>query len=83
MKTIYQSILRILFEKLPVLSLFDGYKRMLGNWIAFLSGLSLLLGDHMTNLPVLSQPHAITAMILGVLIKIVGDEHAAAKADQK
>lgn len=79
MSTISTFLLKLIFEKLPVLNLLNGFKTEIGKILEFLSALILLLQQSGLNLPVLDTINGWILFLSGVLIKFVGEAHAANK----
>lgn len=79
MSKILDYLLPILFEKLPILSWIDGYKRTIGNYLIVLS--SILAGLQAANigLPYVNELSAWTAYAIAFITRYAGDLHAESK----
>lgn len=73
------SILRFVFEKLPVLSWFNGKKTEIGRAVTILSGITLLLQREAPGIPYVDVINGWVGLISGLVLKEVGEAHSEAK----
>jgi len=75
------TIIKLIFEKIPALRLLDGYKRKIGNWLlviaATLVAAQQAFAQNMPDLNVAWLTEVIA--YLGAILRLFGDMHAQAK----
>lgn len=76
---ILDIILSLIFEKLPILKALSGYKTEIGKAAEFLSAFVLLLQHSFPALPYIDQVNGWMGIILGIVLKYVGEAHASSK----
>lgn len=82
MKTITDWIIRVVFEKIPILKQLNGYKRLVGNILlvlaAALYAAQTAAGNYFpgVDIPYLDQVIA----WVGIALRVLGDMHSDAKA---
>ena len=73
------TILRFVFEKLPVFNWINGKKTAIGRAVTVLSGSAAILQQQFPELPYVSSVNAWIALAAGLVIKEIGEAHSAAK----
>lgn len=76
-------VLRILFEKIPLLNLLDGKKQIIGKALQFAGALTAVILQFYPALPFISEVNGWIVLASGVIVKYVGELHANAKAVTK
>lgn len=76
-------ILELLFERLPILKQLNGSKRKIGEFLQQLSALLILvqsgLLEYGVSIPLLDKSIAWIGLLLGFLVRFLGELHAKAK----
>jgi hypothetical protein len=83
MSDIKDLVINWIFTKIPLLSLLDGYKTKIGELLAFLSALDLLLLHYFPTLPYVNQIDGWVVLLSGLAVRYLGIAHADAKENLK
>jgi hypothetical protein len=79
MNKISDFLLSLLFEKIPVLNLLNGYKTELGKAIEFVGAFIALLQHYYPMIPHLDMMSGIVITLSGILLKYAGMAHSESK----
>lgn len=79
MNKLLDFVFKVLFEKLPILNLLDGYKTELGRALEFASAFIILLQQYSIPVPYLDTINGWILFLSGIILKTVGVAHAANK----
>lgn len=79
MNKISDLLLSLLFEKLPIINWFNGYKTQIGQAIEFLGALLALLQHSFPQLPYLALVNGWFVMLSGIVVKYFGVAHSDSK----
>lgn len=74
----YESIVKFVFEKLPIIKWFDGYKTMIGEIALQLTAILVVVQGYFPEAAWIAPAVA----VLGVVAKLCGVAHAKVKAKQ-
>lgn len=74
------NLLMFLFTKLPIFKLLDGKKGTIGNILVALSTLVYAVEKVYPTGQIAQLVHWLDVLMIGLGVKVVGDEHAKAKA---
>lgn len=81
--SILSMLFKFVFEKLPIMNLFDGKKQIIGQWLSII-GAALEAGQiQFPSVPVIGVVNGWVVMLSGLLIGQVGATHDRIKLEAK